>query len=946
MIRSHVFPVTNLRAALLKTAGRIRETTVREASYGLAWRWLAMLGGLFLLDLMFALPVWLRWAGLLGQGWFVYRGVQEIRRSGHRAKLEDQRAARVVEESHPELDNALINAVQFEDKIDAAPEAQAPLMRREIERAESAIAGVSLEETVSRDGERRSFRKMAGFAGVWLLVAVLFPGAFFAVMPRLFAPWLDDITPPFSLTKFDVMPHGASVRFGDPLTLNISVSGPIPDNIVLMTRTKDTDWRSVALESTEAGHYAVTLDSLREDTWYCAQGGGARSARWLAKVILPPTAESITASYVYPRYVNRQSNTETVGDAGIHALFNTDVRLKISANRDLSGGTLTLTFADGETERVDVLVDPKSHRQAITTFRLTRSGKFTLMLAGDDNQVNPEAAKGKLTVEHDQHPTVWIDAPGQELLVTPEMKLAIGVEAEDDVGVQTLEIHRTINDLADTQDILHNGPPLKKVGSRLVMDLADLGVRPGDQITYYAAAYDNDPGRPNYAETDPYKLKVVSKEEYIKALKDQQDAERLSKDMQDIVEATQELAKQQRELAEKMQKIKNELAKKPGDAALQKQLQQAQAEQKELQQAAQEFADQLSAYAKSPSNSDLEAALKKKIGEMSQKIGQAAQGPMQQAQSGTPGEAADAAKKAAEMLSQVNGQMQQQVAKSIQNLEKVAPLFNDVERFKELLTRQGQLVLQARQFQDRAATDATAKARMDHIATEQEQIRQELQQLQQDFRAHATAAQKDFPKAAASARKIADEIGRRQIANLMQAGTDKFHEYQGPEGFQNAQRALQEMEAMMSNCQACQSNCEGELDIALGRSLGQSGLGDSLSQCMGNSPGTGQGGGNASGRGGMGGGSVGQTGGGYTMRGPMAYVPSVRSLGGAAGVKRAKNPNGMARTPAELAPDHVETMGSNVKTPPKASDAANRAYPPEYRKMINDYFISVSKEKR
>src|SRR5437870_4234941 len=226
-----------LKRALTLTAQRVHQTTVRETWLDIAWRWLALVGVLFVVDLLFGLPVWLRWVGLLLQAAFLVRGGYRLLGRRARGGTGDEWAARVVEARHPEVDNALINAVQFEQSLAGAPPEQAYLMQREMERAENAASSVDLTDTISRSGEKRAMARLAGGVSAWVLLAVLFPSGFLAVMPRLFAPWMDDVTPPFSLTKFDVRPPGATVRYGDSLNISAMVTGPIPESLVLMTRT-------------------------------------------------------------------------------------------------------------------------------------------------------------------------------------------------------------------------------------------------------------------------------------------------------------------------------------------------------------------------------------------------------------------------------------------------------------------------------------------------------------------------------------------------------------------------------------------------------------------------------------------------------------------------------------------------------------------------------------
>src|SRR6185369_3126038 len=97
---------------LTQTAATVQRTTRRAGAYQLAFQWLLVFAALFLLDLLFGLAAWLRWIALIGQAVFAVIGVRRVIR--RRTSGAEEWAARVVEQRHPELDNALINAVQFQ----------------------------------------------------------------------------------------------------------------------------------------------------------------------------------------------------------------------------------------------------------------------------------------------------------------------------------------------------------------------------------------------------------------------------------------------------------------------------------------------------------------------------------------------------------------------------------------------------------------------------------------------------------------------------------------------------------------------------------------------------------------------------------------------------------------------------------------------------------------
>jgi len=941
-----------IRGLLDSAVSQVRHVTGRQAWYELGWHWLTGLAVLLLADLVFAVPVWFRWLGLLALiAYPVFRAVV-IRRTIVGREFPPEHAARLVEEGHPELNNALINAIQFERVVDSAPDAQAGLMRIEISRAQSAATTARVDRVVSRTGEHRARILLFSAAGIWIAACILLPGVVFTILPRLFAPWLDDITPPFSLTKIDLSPKGTSIRYGGNLTVNVALQGPIPESLTLATRSTKGDWTDTPLQTTEPGKYALTLSNLREDTWIMARGAGgwggsSRSARYLVKVVQPPVAQSLLAAYTYPAYTGLKEFREAVGEEkGVHGLRGTKVRLEIGANRELTGGDLVLESEGAKAEHFPLQISDKDPKTAFAEFPITAPGTFHLALASGDAQVNASAASGKVTLEHDEHPNIWFNEPPSEIVVTPDMKVAVDVEADDDIGVARIDWHRVINGIADNAETLYSGEPIKKTGRRVEMDMADLGVRPGDEITYYADAYDNDPGHPNYAETEPYKITVVSAQDFKKRLKESRDAEQLAKEANDITDALASLAARQQELAEKMEKAAKALAANPNDAAAKKDMAAAQAEQKKLQAEAAEMAKKLEQYAKSPSASPIESALKEKIAEAAKNVAKAAGDPMKGAQSPSPPSAAKSAREAANELSHASGAAQKSVGEAIKNIEKVAPLYQDVEQFKALLDRQGQLVLQARQFENASPSDDAAHSKMEAIAEAQRQIADELKALQEDFRRHAADAAKDFPKAAASAVKIADEIGKRQIPNLMETSQGKFSQDQGPAGFSNAKKALEQMQAMMQSGDSAQGDGKSELDIKLSQSLGKPGLGQSLGLCM--NPGVGPNGGSGvgSGPGGQMSGGTSKSGQGANQHGAVAYTMKMTDLSASSGTRKDRKPNRVAGSPAALSSDRIEMLPEAAKNPPKATDSATKGYPPEYRKMIRDYFISVTKEKK
>jgi len=252
--------------------------------------------------------------------------------------------------------------------------------------------------------------------------------------------------------------------------------------------------------------------------------------------------------------------------------------------------------------------------------------------------------------------------------------------------------------------------------------------------------------------------------------------------------------------------------------------------------------------------------------------------------------------------------------------------------------------LQARQFDQAGPVDAVDRSKLGEIAAQQAAIQNELRTLQDDFRRDAANAKADFPKAAASAVRIADEIGRRQIPPTMGTAHNDYDQQHGPDGFSNSKRAFDQMNAMVSTAKAGQGVCKGEADIALSRSLGSSGLGQSLGDGMNPGQGAKPGQGEGSSSGGQQSGGTGSASEGAQNQ-MVAYTTDLKNLS-SGGPSDGKYHKHSPCTPVEISPERIEKLGADWKSPSRASDSAAKGYLPEYRKMIHDYFVSVTKEQK
>ncbi|HZO88797.1 MAG TPA: hypothetical protein VFB38_10715 [Chthonomonadaceae bacterium] len=270
------------------SAVRQLRAKVRLAAQGcaVAWRVLALLLAAGTLDMLWPWPTTLRGLFLLAliayemlTGARAWRQAQQVPR--------EEQIAREIEAQRPELDNALIHAVQFGPLLARHPDLpEAPLLRREIARAEREAARLPVADLVDRAPLRRERRALFCLLGGLLLTALLFPRAYRFELPRFLAFWGD--YPPFTLTDFDVSPIGAHVRPGEGVTVTVRVAGLMPRRVELLTGLAGEAGQIAPLDPVESGLYTTRLERLTRATWFRVVADTGQTRRfWIQVDALP-----------------------------------------------------------------------------------------------------------------------------------------------------------------------------------------------------------------------------------------------------------------------------------------------------------------------------------------------------------------------------------------------------------------------------------------------------------------------------------------------------------------------------------------------------------------------------------------------------------------------------------------------------------------------------------
>lgn len=414
----------------------------------------------------------------------------------------DQQVARFIEEQSGGLDDVLVTAVE---KSAAGSSPMTELLVAEALRTarsqpfDAIVAPATLK------------RAMAGAALGSL--ALLMATAFFAPSAGRAA----DVVGAYLFPKryvIAVAPGSVKVQAGRPLTVVARIpgidGGLVPD---LTVGTGEAARSARMAPGATAGEFTFTLNNIEVSFPYLVSLGAAQSAQFEVEVIRPVRVSRVDVRYEYPKGIGLPPQTEEdTGD--IYAPAGTTAHLTITTDKPIKQGQLKLS--DGTA--VSLGGTATSLSAALT---VSKDGSYRIAL-NDLDGLASEGTEFFIRMLNDRPPDVRILRPAGDKQVSPLEEVAIEARADDDYGVHALEL--VIKTSTGKQTVVPLGQPISgsvAAGAHTVY-LEDLGVVPGDFVTYHARARDVGRGRrPTEARSDIFFLEVKPYEEEFTAAESQ-----------------------------------------------------------------------------------------------------------------------------------------------------------------------------------------------------------------------------------------------------------------------------------------------------------------------------------------------------------------------------------------------------------------------------------------
>jgi hypothetical protein len=254
--------------------------------------------------------------------------------------------------------------------------------------------------------------------------------------------------------------------------------------------------------SAGAGQFHASLPPAIADFKYRVAVGTLVSPIYQVRVVQPPRVTRIDVDYTYPPALDLKSRTETDG-GDLYAPAGTAVRLHVFADRPVATGRMSLSNSTS----IDLAA--ASATELTGAMKVTADGSYRVTLADREGMTEGAPTEYFIRVLDDRPPDVHIVKPASDRSVTALEEVEIEAQADDDYGLERVELVYAVR--GQTEKVIPLDVPKRATSAtvRHMMYLEDLGVKPGDFVSYYVRARDITKGaRPNEGRSDIFFLEV------------------------------------------------------------------------------------------------------------------------------------------------------------------------------------------------------------------------------------------------------------------------------------------------------------------------------------------------------------------------------------------------------------------------------------------------------
>ena len=475
----------------------------------------AILVGESIIDWLNPLPSYVRAVLLVGiMGTTIYLLYKYLIKPV-RASLTYRDVALNVEQNHPGLEDRLVSAVQFGSRKTEDPIEQ-HMLHRLVNDTTERIKGIDFKTTIDHSRTRKFAAIAALVVACCCLMALLFPIETKTSLKRIFVPW--EKTDPILTTKIEVSPGNARILTGKSLQIQANVTGKSAEKVVLNYHPKDavlTENNGEILQQInmvqnpeDKRQFAYEIFNIDADMQYYVTANETTSEHFTVEIFEMPKIDEVSVSYTYPEYTNLKPVVQQ-GSGDIQAVVGSTAEIRMTANKVIQSATFKFSNpestegveenADGELTSTNIsemlIVDGNILSKNVD---VDESGTYNVTLLCVDGFNNEIPIEYTIKAMQDKVPEVVISEPGRDVKATKLEEVKIVAEATDDYGIDKFSLKYRVGagELKEVEFETATNPVADNTSKHLqsgthTFYLEEYDVEPGEIISYYAHAIDN-----------------------------------------------------------------------------------------------------------------------------------------------------------------------------------------------------------------------------------------------------------------------------------------------------------------------------------------------------------------------------------------------------------------------------------------------------------------------
>jgi len=779
---------------------------------------------LMLADMLFQFPEWLRLTGLLGVllAFLTLAIIALVTGFFLRPRL--LRVARLLESRNRSLGSKLINFLQLEaeTRSENSSDLTRSLASHAVADAEKSLATIDLAPLAREPDLSRQFLR-AAIAPVLLILLTLLGGS--AVRHewlRFLDPFGDH--PPFSFTRITIEKpvENASVLYGSSTLVEARTTGHLPRELFVTATSDDPSVPPTTLPmiSRGDGSFLVPLEKIRtplELTVHTAKHS-SRSHHRKLDVILTPQIGLARIRLTPPTYTGQPPRDLPFRFNGLQVLEGTGITFEIQSNRPLGDGKFSLLTPPESIS--DFPLSPAAEGPAETAtgnMIATDSGKLSFTLIDIAGNAAAETPTSSLTVTRDQPPAIAISVPEKDALVVDHLTVPVTVDASDDYGLRSIRLHISINgNFLPVETIDFDQPDQRSHRFTYPLDLAKTGVKSKDEITIFAEAIDTRPD-PQISRTDTRKMGAISEEQYNDFLRKESDVAIIAGKYEVLLDRLGNQVEAQRQIEAKRHELAAKAAANPSDESIQKELKATAESQEQINRELDALAAEMETFGREKPVYDFELGLQEKLREQAETLRESTSKNReddQQASEQPVAEQAQAFAKAAqehrERLEDRKKEIENEVIEPLADLSKLHELMKNFNLFGQLTEAQKQLAEQTKAYQEKEKLTPDDRLALRSLGARQREQAAQLELLIRKLEHDSANAAELFPKAAASAKQLADHLEQEGLPGLARTAAGEMLAANAATAHPQAQQLYEKMNALF--CDACQPGQQGTED--------------------------------------------------------------------------------------------------------------------------------------